>query len=221
MCESLPIRVLIVESERVVALSLTQQLCALGHDVVGQASSDGDAIAKARELCPDLVLMDVCLDGEMDGVDAADKIRRLFQLPVIYLTESSNADFLIRAKVTEPLGYVFKPYRKWELQVVIETAIYRHRAEQQRVALRDVEVHRRSHQLALSATRRGDRDEYEPTLSPRESQVMRLIVLGKSQKQIAKNLGITIQTAAKHREKVLAKLGVANDVELVRLLLVT
>jgi two-component system, cell cycle sensor histidine kinase and response regulator CckA len=123
-------RILVVEDERIVARSLRKQLSALGYEVVGSVSSGEEAIGQAGGLQPDLVLMDINLEGNMDGVEAAAIIRNRFQLPVVFLTAYSNKEILTRAKVTEPFGYILKPYEDRELHVVIETALYKHRMEQ-------------------------------------------------------------------------------------------
>jgi DNA-binding NarL/FixJ family response regulator len=157
--------------------------------------------------------MDIRLAGEMDGIEAAAEIRKQFDLPTIYLTAFSNQDILDRAKLTEPLGYILKPYEDRELHVVLETALYRHRAPCARAADPNLTTQRQAPPPALSAQREI------PELTAREAEVMQLLVLGRSQKQIATELGITFQTTAKHRAKVLEKLGVANDVELVRFVL--
>ncbi len=122
-------RILVVENERIVARSLRKQLTALGYEVVDSVASGKEAIQQAGELRPDLVLMDISLDGPMDGVEAAATIRTQFRLPVVYLTAYSNKEILARAKVTEPFGYILKPYEDRELHVVIETALYKHRME--------------------------------------------------------------------------------------------
>ena len=122
-------RILVVEDERIVAMSLRKQLSKLGYEIVGHAPSGTEAIQKAGELRPDVVLMDIHLEGAMDGVAAARQIRDLFQIPVVYLTAYSNNEILERAKVTEPFGYILKPYSGRELHVVIEMALYRHQME--------------------------------------------------------------------------------------------
>ncbi len=213
------VRILLVEDERLVAMSLKLQLRALGYEVVGVAASGQDAIEKAGELRPDLILMDIHLEGDMDGVEAAAEIHKQFQLPVIYLTAFSSQDILERAKVTEPMGYILKPYEDRELQVVIETALYRFQAEQKRSTLRHEESMRQASRLAAMTQLGSEAKGRIADLTPREAEVMDLIVEGNTQKQIASAFGISIQTAAKHRAKVLEKLQVANDVELVRLAL--
>ena len=122
-------RILVVEDERIVARSLRKQLTELSYEVVASVPSGGEAIEQARDARPDLVLMDINLEGPMDGVEAAAAIRKQFRLPVIYLTAYSNKEILERAKITEPFGYILKPFEERELHVVIETALYKHRME--------------------------------------------------------------------------------------------
>jgi PAS domain S-box-containing protein len=122
-------RILVVEDERIVARGLGKQLTALGYEVVGSVPSGEEAVQQAGELEVDLVLMDINLEGPMDGVAAAAIVRKQFRLPVVYLTAYSNMEILERAKVTEPFGYILKPYEDRELHVVIETALYKHRME--------------------------------------------------------------------------------------------
>jgi two-component system cell cycle sensor histidine kinase/response regulator CckA len=122
-------RLLVVEDERIVARSLGKQLTALGYEVIASVPSGQEAIKQAGQLRPDLVLMDINLEGPMDGVEAAATIRKQFLLPVVYLTAYSNKEILERAKITEPFGYILKPYEERELHVVIETALYKHRME--------------------------------------------------------------------------------------------
>ena len=103
----------------------------MGYGVLGIFDTGEEAIEKAGELKPNLVLMDIVLKGEMDGIDAAQKIRELFDIPIIYLTAYSDEKTLQRAKVTEPFGYVLKPFEDREIQSAIEMAIYKHKMEQQ------------------------------------------------------------------------------------------
>ncbi len=145
-------RILIVEDERLVAMSLRRQLCTLGYDVVHSVSTGEAAIAAVAGLQPDLILMDIRLEGALDGIQAAAEIRKLRDLPIIYLTAFSNADILERAKVTEPFGYVLKPFDERELHVVIETALYKHRMEQERARLEELGQHRQRERLSSLAT---------------------------------------------------------------------
>ncbi|MFP3871750.1 MAG: PAS domain S-box protein [Candidatus Aenigmatarchaeota archaeon] len=121
--------ILVVEDEMVVAEDIKESLKDIGHRVVGITSRGEKAIELAREKVPDLILMDIVLKGEIDGVEAAEKIGSEFDIPIIYLTAYSDDKRLERAKVTEPYGYILKPYRKRELASNIEMALYKQRME--------------------------------------------------------------------------------------------
>ncbi len=125
------VRILVVEDETIVALDLKNSLTILGYDVVATAATGEDAIARADETHPDLVLMDIILKGEMDGVEAANTIRARLDIPVIFLTACADDTTLQRAKVTEPFGYLLKPFEERELHGHIEIALYKHRMERQ------------------------------------------------------------------------------------------
>ena len=118
-------KILIVEDERVVARDIQNRLKNLGYSVCGSASSGEDAVKKASELQPDLVLMDIVLKGEMDGIDAAGQIREHFKIPVVYLTAFSDQKTLQRARETGPYGYILKPFEDSELRSNIEMALYK------------------------------------------------------------------------------------------------
>ncbi|HEX9925795.1 MAG TPA: response regulator [Anaerolineae bacterium] len=122
-------RILVVEDESIVAMDIKSQLKRLGYDVPAMASSADSAIEKALEHRPDLVLMDIKLKGEKDGITAADYIRTHFDIPVIYLTAYADEATLQRAKITEPYGYLLKPFEERELHTTIEMGLYRHRME--------------------------------------------------------------------------------------------
>src|SRR5687768_14700973 len=120
---------LVVEDERIVSMDLQRRLKTMGYDVVGAAVSGEEAIEKAESLRPDMVLMDIMLDGQLDGIQAAEIIRERFHIPVIYLTAYADTSTLERAKVTEPFGYILKPFEERELHGHIEIALYKHRME--------------------------------------------------------------------------------------------
>jgi PAS domain S-box-containing protein len=119
-------RILIVEDEGIEALDLQQRVTGMGYTVLDIVSTGEEAIEKAGETLPDLVLMDIMLPGEIDGVTAAEQIRSRFNLPVIYITAYADEDTLQRAKVTEPYGYIVKPFRERELQITIDMALHKH-----------------------------------------------------------------------------------------------
>ena len=119
-------KILVVEDEIIVAQNIQCALEDLGYDVSAIALSGDEAIGKATELQPDLVLMDIKLQGEMNGVEAAEQIRSRFDIPVIFVTAYADDQTLQRAKVAEPYGYVLKPFDERELRSTIEMALYRH-----------------------------------------------------------------------------------------------
>ncbi len=118
--------IFIVEDELIVAEDIRQTLTGLGYTVVGHAKSGELAIGKVKETKPDLVLMDIHLAGKMDGIETAGRIRSLYDIPVIYLTAHADTVLLERAKITEPYGYILKPYDERELHSVIQMALYKH-----------------------------------------------------------------------------------------------
>jgi signal transduction histidine kinase len=130
-------RVMVVEDEGLVALALGQRLQALGYDLAAVASSGEEAVERAVAVRPDIVLMDIMLEGAMDGIEAAARIREEVDVPVVYLTAYSDVQTLRRAKQTGALGYLVKPFVERELVTTLETALSRHSIErEQRVRLR-------------------------------------------------------------------------------------
>lgn len=128
-------KILVVEDENIVAEDLQDCLKNLGYTVSAIASSGEEALQKATEMHPDLVLMDIRLKGEIDGVEAAHQIQARFSIPVVYLTAHADKDTLQRAKVTEPFGYILKPFEERELYTIIEVALYKHKVEKDRERL--------------------------------------------------------------------------------------
>ncbi len=123
--------IFIVEDEAIVANDIKETLKSLGYSVAGIAKSGELALEKIKETHPGLVLMDIHLAGQMDGVETAGRVHVLYDIPVIYLTAYADTALLDRAKVTEPYGYVIKPYDERELHSVIEMALYKHRIERE------------------------------------------------------------------------------------------
>ncbi len=122
-------KVLIVEDKAIVAHNLEDRLKALGYEVPAVAFSGEEAIQLVADTRPDLVLMDIQLPGEMDGVEAAQKVREKYDIPVVYLTGHADDGTLRRAKITEPYGYILKPFEVRELHSTIEIALYKHATE--------------------------------------------------------------------------------------------
>jgi signal transduction histidine kinase len=124
-----PPTIFVVEDESIIALDIKNSLRKSGYQVAGMATSAIEALKKIAEVSPDLVLMDIQLRGEMDGVETAERVRTDFQIPVVYLTAHADEHTLQRAKITQPFGYVLKPFEDKELTTTIEIALSRHQAE--------------------------------------------------------------------------------------------
>ncbi|MEH2045392.1 GGDEF domain-containing response regulator [Nostoc sp.] len=124
-----PVNILVVEDEFIVAMDIQNRLRKFGYTVLGLADSGEEAIKKAADNSLDLVLMDIHLKGNMDGVEAAQIIHNIFNIPVIYLTANADESTLNRAKVTEPFGYILKPFKEKELKFTIEITLSKHRTE--------------------------------------------------------------------------------------------
>lgn len=122
-------QILIVENEGIVALDLQSRLRRLGYLVPGFVATGEEAVAQAAKILPDLILMDIKLKGEMDGIEAAHRINENFDIPIIYLTAFADEATLQRAEAAEPYGYLLKPFEERELLASIRMALYRHQAE--------------------------------------------------------------------------------------------
>src|SRR3954454_10396589 len=122
-------RILIVEDDRVVARDIAQQMVRAGHTMVGTTTRGEEALALAARAQPDLVLMDVRLEGELDGIDTARLLRERLDLAVVFLTAYADEDTVRRATTAEPFGYVLKPFDETQLRTVVEMALYKHGAE--------------------------------------------------------------------------------------------
>jgi two-component system, cell cycle response regulator len=146
-----PVSILLVEDEGVIARDLEDTLTRLGYRVSGIASEGTEAIEMARELHPQLVVMDVSLRGDVDGIEAACAIQEEAPVPVIFLTGHSDTETLQRAVLTGPLGYLIKPFQEDDLRCAIEVAIHKHRS--------DIERRQREEHLRRSAENRSLIDE--------------------------------------------------------------
>ncbi|HEY9247158.1 MAG TPA: response regulator [Candidatus Methanoperedens sp.] len=122
-------KILVVEDEIIIAEGLQKKLRTMGYDIIGTVSSGEEAIKKVKENNPDLILMDIVIHGEIDGIETAAQIHSLFDIPVVYLTAYADENTMERAKITEPFGYLIKPFKDRELQITIEVALYKHEME--------------------------------------------------------------------------------------------
>ena len=125
-------KILVVEDERIIAKDIKMSLEGLGYDVCALVASGEDVIEMAKRENPDLLLMDIMLKGEIDGIETVNQLRSHLDVPVVYLTAYADDNILQRAKVTEPMGYLIKPFKDRELHSAIEMALYKHRMEAKR-----------------------------------------------------------------------------------------
>jgi PAS domain S-box-containing protein len=118
-------KIMIVEDEPITAEDLQEALIEMGYTVNAMVSTAADAIREAERTRPDLIIMDIHIRGDIDGVDAARTIRQRFDIPAVYLTAHADAETLSRAKLAEPLGYIIKPFQEPEMQATIEMALHK------------------------------------------------------------------------------------------------
>jgi len=148
VCDMGSSRVLIVEDEHIVGEDLKRTLEGFGYEVPGVVSTGEEAFRGCCDLRPDAILMDIMLQGELDGIETAERIRSSLDIPIIFLTAYSDASFLERAMLTSPFGFLIKPISGEELRSTIETALHRHRIERKTVIELQQGVRDRAEQLA-------------------------------------------------------------------------
>ena len=120
-----PTKILIVEDEMIIGANISLQLSKLGYDVTGIVSRGEEAMAHVKQNPPDIVLMDIQLKGEMDGIDTVIRMQQEMDMPVIYLTANADDDNFDRAKATNPYAFISKPFKKLDLQHAIELTMGR------------------------------------------------------------------------------------------------
>lgn len=143
---STPPKIMVVEDEFLVALNIKEDLMLSGYEVPAIARSGEEAICKAVEVLPDLILMDITLDGLLDGITAAAEIRKAHAIPIIYLTAHAGANTIEKAKATMPFGFLPKPCNRETMISMIEIALYKNKVDTERQRLE-----RRSFEDELSA----------------------------------------------------------------------
>lgn len=146
------VKILVVEDEGIIAKDIQNRLKKLGYVVDNVVSSGEKAVEKAAETHPDLVLMDINLAGDMDGVEAARQIFNRFNIPVIYLTAYTNKEILERAKETGASGYLVKPFKENELYTNIEMTLAKHRTEISKIKAKDEELQEKTSRFIVTAS---------------------------------------------------------------------
>lgn len=130
--------VLVVEDESIVSKDIQHSLKKLGYNVVGAASTGERAFELAASEKPDIILMDIMLKGDINGIEVASRVKEELQIPVIYLTAYADESTLEKAKVTEPYGYIIKPFKEVDLHTSIEMALYKFSKEKEVLKARDL-----------------------------------------------------------------------------------
>lgn len=121
------INVLVVEDESIVSKDIQHSLKKLGYNVVGAAATGEKALELIKSESPDIVLMDIMLKGNMNGIEVSEVVKKEYNIPIIFLTAYADESTLSKAKVTEPYGYIIKPFKEIDLHTSIEMALYKHK----------------------------------------------------------------------------------------------
>lgn len=125
------VKVLVVEDESIISKDIQHNLTRLGYVIAGSSATGEKAITLAKEEKPDIVLMDIMLKGDMNGIEAAEIIRREHHIPVIFLTAYADEATIEKAKISGPYGYIIKPFKEIDLHTTIELALYKHLKEKE------------------------------------------------------------------------------------------
>jgi len=122
-------RILVVEDATIIAMDIADNLRNIGYEVTDIVPSGERAIASVKEKRPDIILMDIILQGEMDGIQTAERIRSQYSVPTIFLTAYADEQMLERAKKAEPFGYIMKPFVERDLRIAVEIGLYKAKSE--------------------------------------------------------------------------------------------
>lgn len=125
-------RIMVVEDESILVMLLKRKLHNYGYGEINWVDNGEDAVQNAESFKPDLILMDIVLKGDMDGIEAAHRINENFDVPIIYLTACSSDEVLLRALETEPYGYILKPFREVEINANIKMALNKHNSQKKK-----------------------------------------------------------------------------------------
>ena len=155
--------VMIVEDEQITAMEIQARLKKKGYSVSAIVASGGEALEQAQKFRPDIALMDIHLKGNMDGVQTAERLRRHFDIPVIYISAYADKETLKRAKLTGPFGYVLKPIDNRELDATIEMALHKHKIEVE-LKIVNQQLRASNQQLRTSEQRLVDEQKFTDTI---------------------------------------------------------
>ena len=196
------LKILIVEDEAIIAEDIAATLKSNDYEVLGKAFTVHQALDMIYTRHPDLILLDISLKGDMDGIDIATIIRDKYKLPFIFITAFSDTITLERAKYTMPYGYIVKPFKDKDLLAAIEMAHYRYTAEN---------VDKLPSLDTINKI-------YSTNISKTEYSIINLIWEGKTNAQIAESVFVSINTIKTHISNIFLKLKVHSKIQLVNLL---
>ena len=196
------LRILIVEDEPIISDDIESTLISNHYDVAGKAYSSTHALDMLMNRYPDLVLLDIAIKGDKDGIDIATIIREKYHIPFIFLTSFSDKVTLERVKPTMPYGYIVKPFKDRDIVTSIEMAMYRFAIENNTKALDKV----------------GIETKFELKLTKMEFQILLMIWQGKSNQAISSEIFLSINTIKTHVRNLFEKFNVRTRNELIVLL---
>jgi len=185
---------LIVEDEAVMAMDIQRRLRKLGYEESVIKGSSDEAINYLTVHNPNLILCDINIDGDKDGIDVAGYVMEHKSIPLIFVTALSDKGTLDRAKKTLPYGYIVKPFNNRDMSSAIEIALYKHSVDVERLKLSIDRVNK------ISAT----------PLTEREYEILEGVLKGQTNSQLAEANFVSISTIKFHISNLLAKLGVQN-----------
>jgi DNA-binding NarL/FixJ family response regulator len=193
------IQVLIVEDEPVIAADIEMTLQGDDYHVLGIAHSSTRALDMIHRMHPDIVLLDIAIQGDKDGIDIAHILSETYKIPFIYITSFADQETLMRAKATLPLGYIVKPFKDRDIISTLAMAMYRH--------------------ATLHATPFPSLEELQKhtSLTPAEYLVLQCVWEGMTNQQITSSLNITLNTVKTHLKNIFSKLQVSSRTEAIAL----
>jgi DNA-binding NarL/FixJ family response regulator len=184
--------ILIVEDNATLAMELEEFLPTIGYKVVDVATTGAEAIKKARQLKPDLILMDIKMPGKMDGIQAAGIIKSEMGINIIFISGHTEEELLERAKFVEPLGYIHKPFTEEQITAALKMACYQININE------------------MSPVEYDERPHVYKNFSRMEIRVSELLERGKTSEEIGATLNLSLNTVKWHRKNIRKKLGISK-----------